>query len=248
MEKLNNISKILKDCPRGIKLYSAIHGECILDSVYNTGIHIKLHDNAKNIYSFNEFGQCGSFNSECLLFPSKENRDWSTFQIPFKKGDILYIDCNNGEDNYKYNQYIFILKQISENRIDSYCHINEINESKFEICWLSDRTDIKYGPRFATKEEKEKLFKVIKDNGYQWNAETNTLEKINKFDITTLKPFDKVLVRDANCLWGANLYSFYKKPYFMTMNGLYAQCIPYNANTKHLLGTDNDCDDYYKTW
>lgn len=303
MEKLN-ISKILKDCPRGIKLYSAIHGECILDGVYNTGIHIKLHNDGKNIYSFNEFGQYGSFNSECLLFPSKKNRNWSTFQ-PFKEGDILYIDCNDGENTYVINQYIFILKQISGNRIDSYCYINGTNQSKFKICWLSNMTDIKYGPRFATEEEKEKLFDAIKANGYKWNAETKTLEKLvepkfkvgdrirhkttnkndiyeiskvyddsyglvdftwmvymkyqddyelvpNKFDIATLKPFDKVLTRDNDRMyWAADIYSHHlrkdKLYQFLCIGSLAKQCIPFEDN-KHLLGTTNDCDDYYKTW
>ena len=36
--------------------------------------------------------------------------------------------------------------------------------------------------RLATEEEKEKLFKAIKDNGYKWNAETKTLEKFKVGD------------------------------------------------------------------
>ena len=294
MEKLNNISKILKDCPRGIKLYSTIHGECILDDVYNTGIHIKLHDNAKNSYSFNEFGQYGSLNSECLLFPSKENRDWSTFKPPFKDGDIVSYKFSAFE-----NRSIYIYKQHNKMNTSYYVALSGCNDSELlisdkEVCALNGYNS---SARLATEEEKQKLFDAIKANGYIWNPETKTLEKlivpkfkvgdrikhkafdtiytikevtttlyrtnkqsiffehqdnwniIKKFDITTLKAFDKVLVRDSeNCLWSANFYSFYKKPYFMTMNGLYAQCIPYNADTKHLLGTDNDCDDYYKTW
>ena len=74
----------------------------------------------------------------------------------------------------------------------------------------------------------------------------------NKFDISTLKPFDKVLVRDTdNMAWFASLFSHiegvqtYK---YTVINGIgYAQCIPYEGN-EHLLGTTNDCDEYYKTW
>ncbi len=75
----------------------------------------------------------------------------------------------------------------------------------------------------------------------------------NKFDITTLKPFDKVLVRDNyQNYWAANLYSHYmnanKDYHFATVFGYYKQCIPYNDETKHLLGKTEDCDNYYKTW
>ena len=77
----------------------------------------------------------------------------------------------------------------------------------------------------------------------------------NKFDITTLKPFDKVLVRDGDTyVWEAHLFSrYYKnsdKPYIcigVEVLNEYRQCIPYDSN-KELLGTTNDCDNYYKTW
>jgi hypothetical protein len=74
----------------------------------------------------------------------------------------------------------------------------------------------------------------------------------NKFDITTLKPFDRVLARDTNkAKWLITFFSHcnnletYK---YSCINGAgYAQCIPYKGN-EHLLGTTNDCDDYFKNW
>lgn len=54
------------------------------------------------------------------------------------------------------------------------------------------------------------------------------------------KPFDQVLVRDAdNCIWKASFYSHYEKKSAMhvCVGSYYAQCIPYNENTKHLVGT-----------
>jgi hypothetical protein len=72
----------------------------------------------------------------------------------------------------------------------------------------------------------------------------------NKFDITTLKPFDKVLVRDNNeQLWLADLFGFYRKTLypFMCVGHYTNQCIPYEGN-EHLLGTTDDCDEYYKNW
>jgi hypothetical protein len=72
----------------------------------------------------------------------------------------------------------------------------------------------------------------------------------SKFDISTLKPFDKVLVRDTKeQVWVADLFShLVNKPlggYTFACVGHYpSQCIPYEGN-EHLLGTTDDCDEYF---
>ena len=71
-----------------------------------------------------------------------------------------------------------------------------------------------------------------------------------KFDISTLKPFDKVLVRDNNNhYWRCNYFSHINKPPFIftCTDGNWKQCIPYEGN-EHLVGTTDDCDEYYKNW
>lgn len=75
----------------------------------------------------------------------------------------------------------------------------------------------------------------------------------NKFDINTLVPFEsKVLIRDYNyeewkaSFWGYLTNNFYGYNYD-TIRGNYKQCIPYEGN-EHLLGTTDDCDEYFKTW
>ena len=72
-----------------------------------------------------------------------------------------------------------------------------------------------------------------------------------KFDVTTLKPFDKVLVRDNNeQFWTCDWFSFHDtgQVYPFVCGGHYvSQCIPYEKN-EHLLGTTNDCDEYFKNW
>lgn len=69
----------------------------------------------------------------------------------------------------------------------------------------------------------------------------------DKFDIFTLKPFDKVLVRDCNYeQWMTAVYSHKQDNHFIA-SGHFKQCIPYKGN-EHLLGTSNDCDDFYNTW
>lgn len=78
-------------------------------------------------------------------------------------------------------------------------------------------------------------------------------KKTKKFDQKTLKPFDKVLVRDfLNEDW---MGDFFEKilehdiDYNVAcVTCKWAQCIPYNEETKHLIGTNDDCPEYYKWW
>lgn len=74
----------------------------------------------------------------------------------------------------------------------------------------------------------------------------------NKFDINTLQPFDKVLVRDSNGKrWEINFFDHYDRnnlyPYF-ALRSNWNQCVPYNEDTKHLLGNSKQAPEYYVTW
>ena len=75
--------------------------------------------------------------------------------------------------------------------------------------------------------------------------------KIERFDPKILQPFDKVLVRDNDCHWIADLFSHIDNG---INGGIYCscfrwrQCIPYNEETKHLVGTKEDCPEFYKWW
>ena len=75
----------------------------------------------------------------------------------------------------------------------------------------------------------------------------------NKFDINTLVPFEsKVLVREYKTeVWEPKFYGFFNqhnKRFYTTSSGTWLMCIPYNEDTKHLTGTTDDCDDFYKSW
>lgn len=72
--------------------------------------------------------------------------------------------------------------------------------------------------------------------------------KKEKFDVNTLQPFDKVLVRDYyNEYWRVDIFGFrLDNCVCCTTNWRY--CIPYNEETKHLVGTREDCHEYYKWW
>ena len=77
--------------------------------------------------------------------------------------------------------------------------------------------------------------------------------KVDKFDVNTLQPFDKVLVRDfLNEGWMADFFERNEENdvhYNVTcVTSHWIQCIPYNDDTKHLLGTIDDCPEYYKWW
>ena len=75
--------------------------------------------------------------------------------------------------------------------------------------------------------------------------------KVEKFDVNTLQPFDKVLTRcDDSEKWGIDLFGYFDNLYkgVCCLDAYLQMCIPYNDETKHLLGTTNDCPDYYKWW
>lgn len=86
------------------------------------------------------------------------------------------------------------------------------------------------------------------------NRDWNTFKVAKpKLDTTTLQPFDKVLVRDSDreC-WTANLFSHIKNTsLYLSFSCVYEywnQCIPYNDDTKHLVGTTDPAPEFYVIW
>ena len=76
--------------------------------------------------------------------------------------------------------------------------------------------------------------------------------KVEKFDPKTLQPFDKVLLRiDERGIWQPDFFG-YKYGNCITCSTCVTygnvKCIPYNDDTKHLVGTKDDCPEYYKWW
>lgn len=168
-----DVAKILDGCPKGTILYSPIFGNVEFEAITkDKGVPcliVVIATDFKGNESYETFLPNGKpddifNNTECLLFPSKEQRDWS----------------------------------------------------KFERFW--DKP------------------------------------KVEKFDPNTFQPFDRVIVRDdVSETWNADLFSYYDDKdydecYFHTIGGFYRCGIPYNEDTKHLVGTTDDCPDYYKWW
>ena len=96
--------------------------------------------------------------------------------------------------------------------------------------------------RLATEEEKKKFFYVLEKEGKRWNTEKKCVENIKpKCDF---QPFDKVLVRDSfNDKWSINFFSYIDNkefPFNVIDDNVYKYCIPYNDETKKLVGTTDD--------
>ncbi len=159
-----NLCEILKDCPKGTKLYSTVFGEVQFDGISKDKedksfpIMVSKPDN-EAFFTIRPNGCLTTFeDAECCLFPSKENRDWSTFK------------------------------------------------SKKEC-----------------------------------------------FDPKTLKPFDNVLARDYDGdIWRIDIFSDInhgaRKDSMRCIGRNWYQCVPYNDDTKHLIGTTNDAPEYYRYW
>ena len=154
-----DLTKILKGCPKGTKLYSSSYGEVEFESIdYSLYCPIKVTGNVYYLCFFTKEGKLVD-TGECTLFPSQTQRDWA----------------------------------------------------KFERFW--DKP------------------------------------KVEKFDVNTLQPFDRVLVRFSNNLnWQIGLFGYKYEKLIYSNGTVYYQCVPYNDETKHLLGTTEDCPDYYKWW
>lgn len=77
-------------------------------------------------------------------------------------------------------------------------------------------------------------------------------KNVKRFNPKTFKPFDKVLVRDTHTAsWNCDLYSHINYEYManvVCVGDVWEMCIPYNYDTKHLVGTKEDCPEYYKWW
>lgn len=174
MEKKINVAELLKDCPTGMELDCTMYDNLYYDRVDTFGCikcYIKSEDDCLTSVAFCGNGCYNKFpNAKCVIFP-KGKTTWEGFQRPFKDGDIIYICDEYSDATFT---YVAILKQIKGGQIYTYCFYN-YEDSAFGT---HDFLYNSYTIRFATKEEKQTLFKSIKDLGYRWNEDTKTLDKL----------------------------------------------------------------------
>lgn len=85
-----------------------------------------------------------------------------------------------------------------------------------------------------------------------WSKFTAPWYNKDKFDPKTLKPFDRVLVRDEGKYWDCDLFSYISNRNihhsYATITSFYDFCIPYNDDTKHLVNTTDEAPEYYRYW
>lgn len=87
-----------------------------------------------------------------------------------------------------------------------------------------------------------------------WSKFVAPWYKNERFEPNTLQPFDKVLVRDGRDCWRCAFYSHKRKAEecttyrYATTDNSYAFCVPYNDDTKHLVGTTDEAPEYYRYW
>ena len=229
MENKINIAEILKDFPKGTKLFSPLFGEVKLNGIseYVVSILNTYNDGVSNSDTFSKNGSYypGFSQSECLLFPSSKMRDWTKF---FKRGDVVIKNGGgmaavfDGWANDTYTEF--------NTTVNLYCDNNTGEE---EVC-----TTLLF--RKATEEEcKQFIEKVELILKGKYNPDTLQVEPVKS--TCPFKPFDKVLVRDDGTQeWCANYFSHYRaydKDYpYACIDSYYRYCIPYEGN-EHLLGT-----------
>lgn len=158
----------------------------------------------------------------------------------FKDGDIVAVDLQ------RKNIRIFKEKK-NENNIcfgKYYIGFSFNNEGK-RIQTFKNYTADCSSDRLATEKEKQQLFDALAKEGKAWNAKKKQIVDLKPKWIT-LKPFDKVLVRDGNDEIWEPAFFFRNRPElnvykYQTVGGkLRVYCIPFNEETSKLIGTTNN--------
>ena len=224
MNKHIDLIKILKDCPKGFKLYSPISGYVtFVDISLNNFKHpIIVQDKKEREFTFSKNGKYfDDYDGECCLFPSKEQRDWSKFTAPwYKKEELVKPKFKVGD----------IIRHKETNKNDVY-EISKVYDDSYAIVGFNWMIYMKYQDQYELVP--------------------------NKFDPKNLIPFDKVLVRDSRIVsdspsswWRCQIFSFIEeedKDYpYVCIGESYSYCIPYNDDTKHLVGTNKEEPEYYR--
>lgn len=282
-----SLAKILKNCPKGMKLYSPIYGEVEFTEVSVVTGSIGCKTNGCTVY----FHSDGTYykGGECMLFPSKEQRDWDEFMIPFRDGDVI-IRTEFNPGCKQYNIAVFRNYNVSStNKMTIHCQVNGANEFKTGMCVCHKDW------RLANAEEIKRFFARMHESGYDFkngkliplpkfkvgDTITNGIYtfkvahiddryyyeeagitvsrlciqeqdkwKIKKFDIQSLKPYDKVLVKyHKNGCWVPTMISYIEDVTVYTIDKEDSPVcvIPYK-NNEHLTAKYNDPDPYYITW
>ena len=162
------------------------------------------------------------------------------------------------------------LVKIAEKLLDAACYKKEIYCTLIGECFVQ-KVEKDSGEIIATLVQKADNERMLACDEYgrpcgntdaeccvfpsRDNRDWSTFDATPRYDISELKPFDKVLVRCTegtfvNKRWLPNFYSEYNSDerLHQCLFGNFNECVPYNDETKHLLGTGDDAPIFYRTW
>lgn len=235
IENKINIAEILRDMPKGTKLYSPMFGKCKLEEVINHKEYpISVYIRGEQ--AFRTFTKDGCYisnieGSECVLFPSSKMCCWSKF---FKRGDVVY--------NPNSKMLAIFDGWASDYYTEFNTTINYYDDHTFgeeEVCTTDCFVKATDKQRVEFIEASEKHY------GGKYNPETLQVESVKVAEPKcSFKPFDKVLARcNEDSVWRCELFSHYntfnKQCPYVCLSSVYKYCIPYEGN-QHLLGTTNN--------
>lgn len=172
----------LKNLPAGTTLYSLVEGPVNFRSVTNDKIIVLDHNHCIQEYHFTGRLYGSGLEGECVLFPSKELRDWDIF-TKFKKGDII-VDC------------VGIIAIFDHLQNGDAIVFNAIRRTNGTIVVKTD-TGIGYArnARIATQEEKDIFFNSLTKAGYSWNGE-KVIPVFKKGDIVVSREGGSIAIVD----------------------------------------------------
>lgn len=171
---------------------------------------------------------------------NRETLEIEKTQPEFKDGDIVFM---KGIKSELFANCIFILKgeyKDGDERAFYYAFYNA--DDKFTEAEYGN-TKVHYSLRSATDSEKQQLFDALAKKGKTWDAEKKAIVDLPKK--CEFKAMDWCLMRDKKETWKLCQFSFfddgdYEAPYNAVGGNWFDECIPYNEETKHLLGTTDE--------
>ena len=163
MDKKLNLVEILKDCPKDWELYSPMFGKVKFRNIVQGDypIVVELSDTFyEGFMADGKFTQ--KYDGECMLFPSKTQRDWSKFMAPWYKKEKFDPKTLQPYDKVLVRDYLD-----DPWKVDFYSHKNVNTEHLYRCVGNSYRFCILYNDEIkyfvATKEEAPEYYKDWED-------------------------------------------------------------------------------------
>lgn len=252
-----NIAKILECCPNGTELYSPVYGKVTLEEIINNGQYpIKVITDDGYIRFYTKEGKLfdNRPDGECILFPSKEQRDWNKFNI--NQPEIV-LPSRDIEQNYKRIPFnVELAKKIVNGEFEGRIVTMEGRKVRI-ICWdkkLVDEETHEY-PIVALIQNNynREMLQTFTAEGVacypNYKSRYNLIIEIPAYyyqDYFNFEPqkYQPCLVRnDENSFWGIQVYSHTnyqgKKLFYDDSCNLkqFTYVLPISKDTKRLIGT-----------